>query len=118
MNVERLSSAWPYPAICHPVFNRPSIEGLSSAAGETVAEKTRVAIPATAIRKNASTVERHRCCVRMRALFSGKADAAIATLGGNPFGPLDRMKSRLDFDLKPHLTRPTDRLRKPRGSTR
>ena len=41
MNVERLSNAWLYPAICHPVFSNSSIVGLSSAA--------RVALPVTAI---------------------------------------------------------------------
>ena len=44
MNVERLSNAWLYPATRQPVFSNSSMEGLSSASDEMVAERASVTL--------------------------------------------------------------------------
>jgi hypothetical protein len=58
MNVDRLSNAWLYPAICHPVFSSSPIAGPFSAAVETFADNVSIAKPAKTIRQNAATLQR------------------------------------------------------------
>src|SRR5262245_28364855 len=81
MKVERLSNAWLYPAICHPVFKSSVIAGSLVAAG-AIAGETAMAIPAKTIRQNA--VRRSPCMLDVAPALLQK----VQPFGGTLFGSL------------------------------